>query len=138
MKGTPHWLIDDGHGWLVVSLSAVVASGAEITRFSYVSSNGRLAYLEEDCDARAFLDAARIERATATNWPIRRVKRARCRQYPSFAPEVTDLPVRALETDSCDEGGPLPPPLRLCDGPVPTSAAFGGVSLPSRSRPEQD
>jgi hypothetical protein len=88
MQRTPYWLIDDSHGWLVVSLSAVVASGAEITRFSYVSPTGHLAYLEEDRDARAFLDAAQIERSTATAWPIKRVKRAHCRQYPSFAPEV--------------------------------------------------
>lgn len=86
MHSTPYWLIDDSHGWLVVSLSVVVASGAEITRFSYVSPTSRLAYLEEDCDARAFLDAARIERAIATAWPIKRVKRAHCRQYPPFPP----------------------------------------------------
>ena len=91
MQSTPYWLIDDGHGWLVASLSAVVASGAEISRFSYVSPDGHLVYLEEDCDAYAFLDAARIERATATTWPIKRVRRARCRHYPSFAPDFNSF-----------------------------------------------
>jgi hypothetical protein len=91
MKTTPYWLIDDRHGWLVVPLSAVLASGADITRFSYVSPAGRLAYLEEDCDARAFLVAARIERSIAIKWPIKRVKRAQCRLYPSFAREVTSV-----------------------------------------------
>ncbi len=85
MENTPYWLIDEGHGWLVVSLTAVVESGAEISPFSYASPNRCLAYLEEDCDARAFLDAARIARATAKEWAIQRVKRAECRQYPSFA-----------------------------------------------------
>ena len=67
----------------------VVASGVEVSRFSYVSPDGRLAYLEEDCDACAWLAAAGIRRATAGKWRIRRVKRARCREYPSFA--VIDL-----------------------------------------------
>ena len=97
MQSTPYWLIDDRHGWLVVPLSVVMASGADITCFSYVSPNGRLAYLEEDIDARAFLVTARIERATVANWPIKRVKRAQCRRYPSFAPpEVTSLPAATL------------------------------------------
>jgi hypothetical protein len=93
MHSTPYWLIDDSHGWLVVPFSAILASGADITRFSYVSPDGRLAYLEEDTDARAFLVAARIERTTAAKWPIKRVKRAQCRRYPSFAlPKATSLP----------------------------------------------
>src|SRR3954451_22562824 len=99
MQSTPYWLIDDHHGWLVVPLSAVVASGADITRFSYVSPDGRLAYLEEDADARAFLTAARIARGTATKWQIKRVKRARCRRYDSFAPDVARPPAAALRRD---------------------------------------
>src|SRR3954451_14777204 len=100
MQSTPYWLIDDHHGWLVVPLSAVVASGADITRFSYVSPDGRLAYLEEDTDARAFLVAARIERTTDAKWPITRVKRAQCRRYRTFAPpESTSLPTATLGHD---------------------------------------
>src|SRR5438876_6699606 len=91
MQSIPYWLIDDRHGWLVVPLSAVMASGADITRFSYVSPDGRLAYLEEDADARAFLVAVRIERATAAKWRIKRVKRVHCRRYDSFASEVFGL-----------------------------------------------
>jgi hypothetical protein len=88
MHDAPHWLIDDGHGWLVVSVKAVAVCGAAISRFSYVCPDGRVAYLEEDCDARAFLDAAGIERATAKAWPVRRVQRAHCRRYPSFVKEA--------------------------------------------------
>ena len=99
MQSTPYWLIDDGHGWLVVSVSAVLASGADITRFSYVGPDGPLAYLEEDCDAGAFLDAARIERATAAKWPVKRVRRAHCRQYPSFWSGLASLPASALGRD---------------------------------------
>jgi hypothetical protein len=96
VKATPYWLIDDRHGWLVVPLSAVVASDADITRFSYVSPDGRLAYLEEDVDARAFLVAAGIKRATAAKWPIKRVKLAQCRRYASFAPEAASRPAATL------------------------------------------
>lgn len=96
MQGTPYWLIDDRHGWLVVPLSDVVASGADITRFSYVSPDGRFAYLEEDADARAFLVAVGIERATAAKWRIKRVKRAHCRRYDSFASGVAGHSAAAL------------------------------------------
>jgi hypothetical protein len=99
MHTTPYWLVDERHGWLVVPLSAVMACGAEITRFSYVSPYGRVAYLEEDVDAHTFLAAARIERATAAKWPVKRVKRAQCRRYPSFVPEVTSLPAAAPGQD---------------------------------------
>lgn len=102
MKPTRYWLIDDRHGWLVLSVSAVLASHAGITRFSYVSPDGRLAYLEEDVDARAFLAAAGIERADARRWPTKRVKVAECRGYPSFLPEahqVSRQPVGSHRSD---------------------------------------
>lgn len=88
MDTNPYWLVDDGHGWLVVPMSAVVASGAYISCFSRVSPDGRCAYLEEDCDARAFVDAARFDRVTTRKWPIKRVGHAECRHYPSFLATV--------------------------------------------------
>jgi len=47
---------DPGHGWLEVYYPLVKALNVEISRYSY--RNGNLAYLEEDCDATAFLQAA--------------------------------------------------------------------------------
>lgn len=85
MEHTPHWLIDESHGWLVVPMDTVRGSGAEISPFSYASPDGRVAYLEEDSDARAYLRAAEIERTTFRNWPVKRVARARCRGYPPIA-----------------------------------------------------
>lgn len=84
MEHTPHWLIDESHGWLVVPMDHVRASGARISPFSYASPDGRVAYLEEDSDARAYLRAVEIERTTFRNWPVRRVARAPCRGYPSI------------------------------------------------------
>ncbi len=44
---------DPGHGWLEVPIADVRASGAEISSYSYYK-NG-VSYLEEDCDAPAFI-----------------------------------------------------------------------------------
>lgn len=48
------FITDPGHGWLVVPLAEVRASGAKISAYSYI--RGNMAYLEEDCDAGAFTD----------------------------------------------------------------------------------
>jgi hypothetical protein len=49
---------DSGHGWLEVSRREVVASGADISAYSYYDPVTDMAYLEEDCDALAFLKAS--------------------------------------------------------------------------------
>jgi hypothetical protein len=48
---------DPGHGWLAVPMADVLASGATISRYSYQSKAGKVAYLEEDCDVGAFIEA---------------------------------------------------------------------------------
>ena len=47
------WIDDPGHAWLRVPLATVQASGVLISAYSYASHG--FAYLEEDCDAPAFL-----------------------------------------------------------------------------------
>lgn len=56
---------DPGHAWLEVSRAHIAALGLtdRITRYSYVQ--GDTAYLEEDCDALLFLDAAE-----AAGWDV--------------------------------------------------------------------
>lgn len=56
-----YWVSDPGHGWLVVPRADVQASGAEISSYSFLSRDGRTAYLEEDADAPAFAVAAGID-----------------------------------------------------------------------------
>lgn len=48
---------DPGHGWLEVPRAEVLASGAKISGYSYYDPATDMAYLEEDCDAPAFLAA---------------------------------------------------------------------------------
>jgi len=50
---------DPGHAWLEVPIGHLAQLGIinDISRYSYV--NGSMAYLEEDCDAGIFMNAAR-------------------------------------------------------------------------------
>ena len=52
------WISDPGHAWLRVPIGDYFASGIQASRFSYVDAAH--VYLEEDCDAELYLDAARI------------------------------------------------------------------------------
>ena len=54
--------IDPGHSWIEVPRVEVVASGAHISAYSYYDPTTDMAYLEEDCDAVAFL------KATGQDW----------------------------------------------------------------------
>jgi len=55
------FIADPGHGWLQVEVAHLRRLGiAEaISAYSYLSSDGCTAYLEEDCDAACFLEACR-------------------------------------------------------------------------------
>lgn len=50
---------DPGHGWLEVPTDTLRKLGiaGQISRYSYVSDDGRTAYLEEDCDLARFAKA---------------------------------------------------------------------------------
>ena len=54
MSKKTEWQADGGHAWLVVPM-AEARKVAGISSFSYVSPDGRTAYLEEDCDAALFI-----------------------------------------------------------------------------------
>jgi hypothetical protein len=51
---------DPSHGWLAVPASEVARVGVNPTRYSYRSPCGKTLYLEEDCDATAYLAALRM------------------------------------------------------------------------------
>ena len=55
---------DPGHAWLEVPRQDVRTLGVEVSHYSYM--RGPLAYLEEDCDASAFLTAAKSAGWTVT------------------------------------------------------------------------
>lgn len=48
---------DDGHGWIAVKKNILEKIGIadEISKYSY--QRGKMAYLEEDCDASLFVNA---------------------------------------------------------------------------------
>ena len=54
--------IDPGHGWLAVrvqDLRALDLSAVDFTKYSHVSGDGAVFFLEEDCDAPKFINAYR-------------------------------------------------------------------------------
>ena len=59
MQKNYNFIVDGGHGWIEVPMADVreVGGANKISQFSYRHDN--VAYLEEDCDASTFVDAAR-------------------------------------------------------------------------------
>ena len=66
-----YWICDPGHAWLVVPVDDLLSAGACITSYSYLSYDGATVYLEEDCDAPAFIAAACVPADTVGSWPVR-------------------------------------------------------------------
>lgn len=74
---------DNGHGWLAVKLNELKMLGIESDISNYSFVKGKTAYLEEDCDAAKFINAAKAKGITVElkqsppreNSPIRYFKR---------------------------------------------------------------
>lgn len=75
---------DAGHGWLAVNRAHLEELGIvdQISTYSY--QKGSTAYLEEDCDASRFFEAAK-----AAGWVLHMVDnykdRSPIRNYPHFS-----------------------------------------------------
>jgi hypothetical protein len=54
------WHTDSGHSWLAAHVSLVEALKLDrkISRYSYFDKRAAVVYLEEDCDAPLFINAA--------------------------------------------------------------------------------
>ena len=77
---------DPGHGWLLVTLPQLTELGlkeSDITPFSYVSPTGVIA-LEEDCDAKTFLNAWSKKTGRAPRFDERCVKATEIRNWKPF------------------------------------------------------
>ena len=59
------WYTDPGHGWLRVPLAELDRLGIRDKMSVYSYRSGGYAYLEEDCDALAFIDAKKAR----GEWP---------------------------------------------------------------------
>ena len=51
------FISDSGHGWLEVPTVDVITAGVAPSRYSYLDAATGMSYLEEDCDASAYLHA---------------------------------------------------------------------------------
>lgn len=53
------FLTDPGHGWLEVTVAELMRLQilGKISAYSYLSDDGKRAFLEEDCDAPVFIEA---------------------------------------------------------------------------------
>ena len=60
--------IDSGHGWLEVPTVDVAKSGVIPSKYSYIDVDNGRTYLEEDCDASAYLTAIGCQFDLAITW----------------------------------------------------------------------
>lgn len=76
---------DSGHGWLAVKVERLEQLGLldRITHYSYL--RGKTAYLEEDCDAGSFLNAAKAAGYTVTLTNGKWCERSTIRSYPGYS-----------------------------------------------------
>jgi hypothetical protein len=77
--------VDPGHAWLEVPRAEVVAFGAEISSYSYYDPTTDMAYLEEDCDAPAFLKAVGLDWHSVS---VQKVNSSTPRELPAYGPEA--------------------------------------------------
>lgn len=87
---------DPGHGWLAVPVSELIALGVfgAISGYSYISRDGRTAYLEEDCDFAAFWAAYKARHGTEPQYRRAYSERTFIRSLPSF-PAAADWRTQA-------------------------------------------
>jgi hypothetical protein len=79
---------DNGHGWMAVKLNELKMFGIEdkISSYSYVK--GKTAYLEEDCDAMTFIQAAKAKGITVELKEGPQRDRSPIRYFKSYSPEL--------------------------------------------------
>lgn len=69
---------DAGHGWLKVNRAELDALGISDKVSAYSYQKGDFAYLEEDCDASLFMDAAK-----AAGWTLNMIGK-NCANYSTI------------------------------------------------------
>jgi hypothetical protein len=78
------YLQDPGHGWLIAPASLVRDLGCRPSEYSYYDRAAGLAYLEEDCDAPAFLESLRASGVTPEIVEVHTRGDAKCRALPRW------------------------------------------------------
>jgi len=64
---TLRFISDSAHGWLEVPTVDVAAAGVTPSRYSYIDATNGMTYLEEDCDATAYITHAKRAMAAYLN-----------------------------------------------------------------------
>jgi hypothetical protein len=82
----PRWILDAGHGWLEVSLHAFPDALDYGTGYGYHDPRAGVAYLEEDCEAGAFIAGHGLDdkagRWTVLDYSMTGTGDAPCRHLP--------------------------------------------------------
>jgi len=63
------FIADPGHGWLRVPLDSLATLDMTPSHYSFVDTKKGLAYLEEDCDAPAYIRALKATGKTLPHIP---------------------------------------------------------------------
>lgn len=81
-----HFWHDPGRGWLKVPRDLLIQLNIldQISRYSY--QHGNFVYLEEDCDARKFMEAAKVAGLTVTMNRHYTKRPSWIRKYEGFKP----------------------------------------------------
>lgn len=81
---------DSGHGWLAVKLNELKMLGiqADISNYSFVK--GKTAYLEEDCDATKFINAAKAKGITVELKEGPQRDRSPIRYFKRYSPDLVE------------------------------------------------
>jgi hypothetical protein len=84
-------IADGGHAWLSVPLAEIKELGVadQISSYSYMTHER--VFLEEDCDAGVFLEAAGLD---IDSLPYSYSDNAKCRSYASYDPRWVHEPLR--------------------------------------------
>ena len=79
---------DPGHGWMAVKLSKLKMFGIEDKISSYSFVKGKTAYLEEDCDATTFIQAAKARGIDVKIKEGPQRDRSPIRYFKRYSPEM--------------------------------------------------
>ena len=96
----PKWYTDAGHGWLRVETAQIFELGVvdQISPYSYLSPDGKFAYLEEDSDATPFIEAYGRDKyeAEGSAMPDQYSHRSHIRDYPDYSADYVRERARFL------------------------------------------
>ena len=92
---TLRFISDSAHGWLEVPTVDVAAAGVTPSRYSYIDATTGMTYLEEDCDASAYINTQNNDMLTTDLGDIDYVIAAYDMVYIDGLCWVRDLPPAA-------------------------------------------